>query len=140
MESNRSYMKPTPDIIIIDDDPVVTKILKSYLSCFDLVVETYNDPKLALQMIIQDKPRIVFVDLNMPALRGDQVIVKLSEKYIFQTTSIFLLTGSHLSEMEHMKLMTLGFDHIFMKPISEQQIFEAVKSILGTAPLRAMSA
>lgn len=133
-------MKPTPDIIIIDDDPTITRILESYLSSFDLIVETYNDPQLALKMIIQDKPRIVFLDLNMPALRGDQVIVKLSEKYIFQTTSIFLLTGTHLSEIEHMKLMTLGFDHIFRKPISEEEITNAIKSILGSINLKQISA
>jgi DNA-binding response OmpR family regulator len=111
-------------------------MLEMYLSCFDLVIQSYNDPFEGLQNSIKDRPRIIFVDLNMPGLRGDQIIVKLSEKYIFQTTSVFLFTGDRLSEMEHLKLMTLGFDNIFVKPTSQEQMYEAVKSIFGIAPLR----
>jgi CheY-like chemotaxis protein len=129
-------MERKPDIIIIDDDPTVTDLIQSYLADFDVVVQTYNNPIHALNMIIHLKPRVVFVDLNMSAMRGDQVIVKLSEKYIFQTTSLFLLTNQELSEFERMKQMTLGFDHIISKPVQSKDVYHAIESIMGSLQLK----
>lgn len=133
-------MKPTPDIIIIDDDPFITELIESYLAPYDLLIQTYNNPVQALEQVIHHRPRIVFMDLKMPEMRGDQVIVKLSEKYIFQTTSVFLVTATVLDETEYMKIMTLGFDHVISKPIREIDIYNAVVSIFGTIPLKKISA
>jgi DNA-binding response OmpR family regulator len=129
-------MKHKSDIIIIDDDPVVTELLMAYLSDMDLLVEAYNNPHDALEMVIHQKPSIVFLDLQMDGLRGDQIIVKLSEKYIFQTTTLFLLTGEPLSDMEHMTLMTLGFTHIINKPVHDWEIYNAIESVLGPVKLK----
>ncbi len=133
-------MNQKPDIIIIDDDPAVTELIGSYLQELDLVVNIYNDPVHALEMTIQYKPSVVFLDLQMAGLRGDQIIVKLSEKYIFQTTTLFLLTDVLLSDFEHMKLMTLGFTHIINKPVHDWEIFNAIESVLGVVRLRTKAA
>jgi CheY-like chemotaxis protein len=129
-------MDNRPEIIIIDDDPVITNLITSFLLDFDVVVEAYNNPIHALNMVIHHKPKVVFLDLNMSAMKGDQVIRKLSEKYIFQTTSLFLLTDVDLSELDRMKHMTLGFNHIINKPINKRDIFYAIESIMGQLPLK----
>jgi CheY-like chemotaxis protein len=90
--------------------------------------------------VIEHKPRMVFLDLVMPEMRGDKMIAKLSEKYIFQTTSLFLLTETSLCELEYMTMMSLGFDLIINKPICESAIHESVKNIFGPGALKQLAA
>lgn len=133
-------MKHKPDIIIVDDDPHMTALIAEMIEDYDLIVECYNDSVAGLDMIVQHKPRIVFLDFNMPNLKGDKFMVKLSEKYIFQTTSIFLVTAEHIDETYKKQLLTLGFDHIIHKPFSSHDIYNAIASVIGTVPLKIKAA
>ena len=133
-------MKTKPDVIIVDDDPLMNELIEGFLEQSDLVVATCIDPRMALEMIVEHKPKIVFIDLNMPHIRGDKLMVKLSEKYIFQTTSLFLITGEVLDEMTKKQLMTLGFDHIIHKPFTAKEIFQAITSVIGVIPVKQKAA
>ena len=133
-------MKRIPDVIIVDDDPNITELILGMLDNYDLEIACYNNSLEGLEVIVQQKPRIVFLDLNMPELQGDRFMVKLSEKYIFQTTSIFLVTGQQLTDEAKMKLLTLGIEQIIYKPFSEEDIYNAVASIMGVVPNRIKAA
>jgi CheY-like chemotaxis protein len=133
-------MDQSPDIIIIDDDPKITSLILSYLANFDLIADCYHNPIEGMAKVIEHKPRMVFLDLVMPEMRGDKMIAKLSEKYIFQTTSLFLLTETSLCELEYMTMMSLGFDLIINKPICESAIHESVKNIFGPGALKQLAA
>ena len=84
-------------IILVDDDPIYTDLLKVYISksldeSISLII--FNDPKIALDAILEDPDHIavIIVDYQMPNLDGLEFISSLqSEK---SNTQILILTGS----------------------------------------------
>lgn len=62
-------------ILIIDDDPVFTSLLFSYIHeiCPLLKVEICNNPIAALALIKKGDNELVIIDLEMPALDGMKV-------------------------------------------------------------------
>jgi len=110
------------DVILVDDDKIILKILSKKLKKLGLSVLTYQDSKLGLESIVANKPKVAILDLVMPGYSGSDLAIKLSENLIFQTTTIYLLTASELNENDRIRLHTLGFDQILKKPFSEADL------------------
>ncbi|PIP93834.1 MAG: hypothetical protein COW00_04560 [Bdellovibrio sp. CG12_big_fil_rev_8_21_14_0_65_39_13] len=110
------------DVILVDDDKIILKILSKKLEKLGLSVLTYQDSKLGLESIVANKPKVAILDLVMPGYSGSDLAIKLSENLIFQTTTIYLLTASELNENDRIRLHTLGFDQILKKPFSEADL------------------
>ncbi len=102
------------DLFLIDDDPFMEKIFKSMLNEFDLNFKFCSDAEKGLDEVVQQKPKVLVLDYNMPGLNGQEMIVKLSENHVFQYTSIYLLTGEVMDEMQKLRLMTLGFTKLLL--------------------------
>ena len=115
------------DIILIDDNKTVLRFIEHMLSPYHLTTSTFTDAQEGIDAVVKERPKVVFVDLMMPNLNGDEVIIKLSEAKVFQDTTIYLLTGQELCELDHMKLMTLGFMKIIPKPLAKEQLIEILE-------------
>ncbi len=57
-------------ILVVDDDPLVRKVLQKYLSNIGYNVETAEDGKGALEMLNSRQYDLVLTDLQMPRLGG----------------------------------------------------------------------
>jgi len=110
------------DIILVDDDRIILKLLSQKLEKLGLSVLTFQDSKLGLESIVANKPKVAILDLVMPGYSGSDLAIKLSENLIFQTTTIYLLTASELNDDDRIRLHTLGFDQILKKPFSDADL------------------
>ncbi|MDD0852857.1 response regulator [Halobacteriovorax sp. GB3] len=120
------------DLIIVDDDKFMGKVFSSMLSGYEINYEFYSDSTEALSAILEHRPKCVLLDYNMPGMNGQDLIVKLSENHIFQHSSIFLITADALSEMDKMRMMTLGFEKLIDKNVLKKETFlEAISDVLG---------
>jgi len=118
------------DIIVVDDNPEVGELIQAMLEDEPVSVETFTSSQEALIRITEKKPKIAILDYNMPGLTGQELIVKLSENMVFKDTSIILISGESFSEIEKIRFMTLGFERIFEKPISRQDLLDYVYSVI----------
>ena len=67
----------------------------------------------------------------MPLLNGDDLIVISSQKLQFQHTDFIMITGEEFSDIERMKLMTLGFQYIFKKSeLRKGEFLSIIKQVL----------
>lgn len=119
--------KQTIDMILIDDNKTVLRFVEHMLAPYHLNLSSYTSAQEGLDAVVEHRPKVVFVDLMMPEINGDEVIIKLSEAKVFKDCTIFLLTGKELCDMDHMKLMTLGFMKILLKPLAKNQLLEIVE-------------
>jgi len=57
-------------ILIIDDEPQITRVLRAALSAQGYDVRTANDPEEGLQVFRDWPPDLVVTDLMMPGMSG----------------------------------------------------------------------
>ena len=60
-------------ILVIDDEPQITRVLRAALSAQGYDVRTANDPEEGLQVFRDWPPDLVVTDLMMPGLTGVEV-------------------------------------------------------------------
>lgn len=106
-------------ILIVDDEASIRESLAEFLRDHNMIVETACDAEEALTILSDGNIfDVLIVDLRLPGISGDQMILKAHQ---LQPEQRFLIhTGSidyHLSN----ELIDLGLtpDHIFLKPLSD---------------------
>jgi len=68
--------------IIIDDEPLARSIVKEYLQGQDRIeiVQECNDGLEGVKAIMQHKPHLIFLDIQMPKINGFEMLELLEEK------------------------------------------------------------
>jgi DNA-binding NtrC family response regulator len=123
-------------ILVVDDEPNSTKLLKKVLSKKGYEVEESNDSLQALEMIKEGGYDIIISDLQMPNLSGiDLLKAKLDETIFIMITGY----GSITSAVESMKLG--AFDYI-NKPFNLEEfqikVDKAAEKITLTNQLKSL--
>ena len=54
------------NILIVDDEPPIRKLLRVGLSTQDYTVSEAMNAKVAMELVEQDKPDLVILDLGLP--------------------------------------------------------------------------
>ncbi|HEX2225957.1 MAG TPA: response regulator, partial [Candidatus Binatia bacterium] len=62
------------NILVADDDPYVQQILKDRLESLGYRVSVAADGPAALEIVDRDEPRMMFLDIEMPGMKGLQVL------------------------------------------------------------------
>ncbi len=103
-------------VIIIDDEKMITKMLKGYLEDHGFSVKTAHTGEEGLALVAREPFDAAIIDLRLPDMEGSEVIagaVKLQ-----QNLKCFIHTGS-IDYMPSEDLVSMGIDldSIIHKPI-----------------------
>lgn len=114
------------DILIIDDEIIVIKILTAGLRKMNYVedIRTANNVNDALASIQENAPRIVFLDLTLNIKHdGFEILKKIKKTY--PAISVAVVSADvHISTVR--KVLSLGAEAYVKKPFSEKQIEKIV--------------
>jgi len=123
-------------ILVIDDEPQITRVLRAALSAQAFDVRTANDPEEALRIFAEWPPDLVITDLMMPGMSGVDVC-----RAIRATSSTPILVLS-VRDHERSKIEALdsGADDYVTKPFSIQELIARVRAHMRRAPERTESA
>ena len=119
-------------ILVIDDEPQITRVLRAALSAQGFDVRTANDPEEGLQVFRDWPPDLVITDLMMPGLSGVEVTRAIRAR---AATPVLVLS---VREHERSKVEALGAgaDDYVTKPFSIQELLARVRAHLRRAPER----
>lgn len=121
-------------ILVVDDDPLVRKILKKYLSNIGYIVETAEDGKGALDMLNSYPYDLVLTDLQMPVLGGRELLRAMSND--FPNIPKIVLTGHGTNDDIITALKAGAYDFLY-KPIDDFGILEySIKRAVESKKLR----
>jgi two-component system chemotaxis response regulator CheB len=111
-------MKNKIKVLIVDDSAVVRKILSSALSKYqDIeIVGTAPDPFIARNKIIQLKPDVLTLDVEMPRMDGITFLRKLMTHYPIPTIMVSSLTQEGCDAT--LKALEVGAIDFVAKPTS----------------------
>ena len=114
--------------VIVDDEQnsvsALTKLLEIY--CPDLeIVQTFNDPRLALEFILKESPDLVFLDIQMPFISGIEMVKLLPLDKI----KIIFTTAYDQYAIDAIKLSALDY---LLKPIDIDDLKKSVNKLRET--------
>jgi len=119
--------------LLIDDDQDDLDILKEQIFVTDpevLCMEFVN-PREALRVIFEEMvicPDFVFVDINMPGIRGEEVVKELRTNPDLADTTIVVFSTS-MPEHIAQYVKDLGANHAFAKPVKLDDYAPILKRI-----------
>jgi two-component system OmpR family response regulator len=120
-------------ILVVDDEVILTKMVKLNLErTGNYEVHTENEGSKALQAVRDFKPDLIFMDVMMPDMSGDEVIAeirddpKLSEiPYVFMTA---IISKAETEDMGN----TIGGNEFLAKPVKTEEIIATIERILDS--------
>jgi PAS domain S-box-containing protein len=103
-------MKNDFDILIVDDDPGIVKLISKHLSKEGYAVRSAMTGELALKEIMEKNPSLLLLDLLLSDMNSEEIINKLSALEI--NVPFMVMTG-HGSEKSAVNMMKLGaYDYL----------------------------
>jgi pilus assembly protein CpaE len=118
-----------PDILLVDDDRVIQKMVGGFLERTGYRVRRASDGIEALELVQEQVPDLVITDVRMPELNGFELTARLRSHH--RTASIPILMFSDLADPPNaLAGYAAGADDYLPKPF-ELKILEAkVQSLL----------
>jgi two-component system alkaline phosphatase synthesis response regulator PhoP len=113
-------------ILVIDDEPKITKIARDYLERNNFRVVVADDGVTALAAARTDRPDLVVLDLNLPGMDGLDVCRVLRRE---SNVPIIMLTA-RVEEMDRLIGLELGADDYITKPFSPRELVARVRAVL----------
>jgi two-component system KDP operon response regulator KdpE len=126
-----------PDrILIIDDEPQITRVLRAAFTAQSFDVRTANDPEEGLLVFRDWTPDLVVTDLMMPGMSGVEVCRAI------RTQSAIPIVVLSVRDHERSKVEALdaGADDYVTKPFGIQELLARVRAHLRRAPERTTAA
>jgi DNA-binding NtrC family response regulator len=120
-------------IVVVDDEQSMLDVMHDALSDMEVRVLTATDPELGLEMIRENRPQIVFLDLNMPKLHGMQMLEMVVN--FDPAIEVFLLTGDY-STSSAVQAIQKGAADYLTKPIAVAALRARVAKSLAEMQLK----
>jgi CheY-like chemotaxis protein len=87
--------KDEPRVFIVDDSPVLLQQMQRLLVSWGYPVDFTDNAEAATDKILEYKPTIVFIDINMPSLNGFDLIKQIRRQRELATLSLVLVTAEN---------------------------------------------
>jgi DNA-binding response OmpR family regulator len=120
---------PDANVLLVDDDPVILKLLQVNFEMEGFHVSTANDGVEGLEKARAERPDIVLLDIMMPKMDGLEVTKALKGDPETKDIPIILLSAkAQASDIEVGKAM--GADDYLTKPFDPLELLDRVNELL----------
>jgi CheY-like chemotaxis protein len=116
-------------VLIVDDDPFIRKLIVTTLegvSTFDL--HQACDGEDAVQAARRERPRLVFLDIDMPRLDGIEACRQMRGDPTMAGAKIVMLTAS-ADDTARERAAAAGADRFLTKPFSPLDLLRLVDEL-----------
>lgn len=115
------------NILIVDDEVELTQLLEEYFR----MKKGYNvltaiDGKVALDLIKEQTPALVLLDMKLPSVNGLEILKILRKNY--PNSKVIVMTAYDVEYKKEIDLV--GYDAFFIKPILFEELKDKVEELL----------
>ena len=121
--------KVTYNVLVIDDDPIIQRVVSAMLSSEGLSIRTAGSVVDGLALIEQERPDVVICDMVMSHLTGLDLIRHCRQEPGLSSMPIIVISGSSGHQMIEQAMLEGAFACL-TKPFSKPQIADMVKMAL----------
>ncbi|NLW83729.1 MAG: response regulator [Phycisphaerae bacterium] len=118
-----------PTVLVVDDNPHNLELILAYLEDVDCRAVSAEGGSEALDIIKNDPPDLVLLDVMMPKISGFEVCRILKNNP--QTAHIPIIMVTALNEMGDIeRAIQSGTDDFLSKPVNKWELITRVKTML----------
>ncbi len=121
-------MKQIQDILVIDDEPMVTRVVVKVCAAEGMTATAANHANEALHCLDEGEFRLVLCDIMMPELNGFQFLEELSKRGIH--TPVVMMTGYSTVENAVKSLTSTGAVDYIPKPFTADELLTVIRRSL----------
>lgn len=126
---NTDIPKTKKSILVVDDEPDVRMVLEAILTPSGYSVTQARDGQEALELLAEKKFDLMFLDLMMPRVSGEEVLEQLRHQGRIEEMPVIVLTAkSQPKEVE--KGYKEGASFYVVKPFNNATIRELTRYLL----------
>jgi len=117
-------------ILVVDDEPQITRVLRTALVAQGYEIRVANDGEMALEIMKDWSPHLIITDLSMPGMNGGELCRRV------RAVSMLPILVLSVRDQERQKIEALdaGADDYITKPFSMNELLARVRANLRRAP------
>jgi len=119
----------TPVILVVDDNQQNLELLQAYLEDIDCRTVAARDGLEALDVVANDPPDLILLDIMMPKMSGFEVCRRLKNDPKNADIPVIMVTAlSEFGDIE--RGIDSGTDDFLSKPVNKLELLTRVKTML----------
>ena len=122
-------------IMVVDDEPQITRVLRTTLSSHGYVVHTASDGDEALEVMREWLPDLIITDLAMPNLAGLELCRRVRTKLAVPII-VLSVRGEEKTKIE---ALDAGADDFVTKPFAPNELLARIRALLRRAGMPPVS-
>ena len=121
--------EPSRRVLVVDDNAFITSLLTHGLTAEGYEVTSTGDGLLALDLVSNSPPDIIFLDIEMPGLMGDEVCRRLKTDPKTRLIPVVMITGLDAFPNKT-AAWDYGADDFLTKPFHMVEVVARCRSLL----------
>ena len=118
-------------ILVVDDEPQITRVLRTTLSAQGYDIRVANDGETALEIMKDWTPALVITDVGMPHMDG----VELCRRIRMSSELPIIVLSVKEEERTKVQALDAGADDYVNKPVGMNELMARVRANLRRAPI-----
>ena len=119
-------------VLIIEDDKDIANLISIHLSDMNFEVEISGDGKEGLLKALNNKYRLIILDIRLPGLDGFEVCKRIRME---KNNTPILMVTSKAEEIDKILGLEIGADDYITKPFSIRELIARIKAIIRRSEL-----
>ncbi len=111
-------------ILLVDDEEEFVKTLSERIKMRELGTNIAHDGEQALELVDNEVPDVMVLDLRMPGIDGMEVLKRVKKAY--PDVQVIILTG-HGSEKDEEEARRLGAFEYLQKPVEVDTLVQKIQ-------------
>jgi DNA-binding NtrC family response regulator len=108
-------------VLVVDDEQSIRRSLVGFLEDYEFNVASASSAEEALEILKKESFHVGVIDLRLPGMSGDALILKAHE--IVPTMRFLIHTGSSSFNLpDELKYIGLRQNDVFLKPLSDMTV------------------
>lgn len=113
-------MKSNNYILVVDDNYGIRRLMCEFLTQEGFYVKEASSGLIALQLVIEEKPKLVLLDLRMPGLDGIETLTRL--RHLVPETVVVIMSA-YIDANDVKKAIKEGqIKHFIIKPFDLEKV------------------
>ncbi|NOV98667.1 response regulator [Isoptericola halotolerans] len=120
-----------PRVVVVDDDPYVVEVLSALLEDRGYEAVGITDGRAALELVAEEHPAAIVLDLAMPGTDGAEVLAELRHAAATARVPVVVVSGTDPADARETAVLADGW---LVKPVDPARLLSTVRDVIRLRP------